>query len=233
MADTKTILITGANRGIGLALCRQYLSLGYRVIAACRHPEKASSLHTLLEQYSGMLSIEPLDVLSDESVSALAQGLKGSALNKLINNAGVYGPKGEPLGATTSRTQALEVMATNSIAPLKLVEALLGNLADGSVIVNVSSKMGSMSDNLSGGAYIYRASKAALNAITKSLSLDLAEKGVTVLAVHPGWVQTDMGGANALIDADTSTDGLRQVIENASLADSGCFYNYDGSHIPW
>jgi NAD(P)-dependent dehydrogenase (short-subunit alcohol dehydrogenase family) len=152
----------------------------------------------------------------------------------LVNNAGYYGPKGYGLG-NTDVDEWRRVFEVNSIAPLKLVESMLPNLAQSTVkkVACLSSKVGSMTENTSGGGYIYRSSKAALNSVVKSLSNDLTSQGFTVLALHPGWVRTEMGGPNALIDTSTSAKGLIQVIEQSGLESSGHFINYDGSAIAW
>ena len=156
------------------------------------------------------------------------------ALDVLINNAGYYGPKGYGFG-NTDIDEWRKVLEINTIAPLKLVEALFPNLQKGQLkkIACLSSKVGSMTENTSGGGYIYRSSKAALNSVVKSLSNDLSSQDFTVLALHPGWVQTEMGGPNALIDTQTSAAGLVEVIESADLSRSGEFINYDGTALPW
>lgn len=229
---TETVLVTGANRGIGLEFAAQYAEDGWRVIASCRQPEQASELARLATD--GNVKIVQLDVTDGASVSALAAELKGSPLELLINNAGVYGPKGRGLGELDGAAW-LEVFATNSIAPLQITGALLANLkaAKRPRVVGISSRMGSIGDNSSGGAYIYRSSKAALNAALASAAIDLREAGIAVGILHPGWVETDMGGSNALIDTATSVAGLRKVIDKLDLKNSGRFFSYDGSSIPW
>jgi NAD(P)-dependent dehydrogenase (short-subunit alcohol dehydrogenase family) len=224
------VLITGANRGIGLGLVQQYLKDGWRVHATARDFEQAGELTTL--SANPQLSLHQLDVTDYAAVERLAGELND--IDLLINNAGYYGPKNYGLGQTDQK-EWRHVFEVNTIAPLKLVEALLPNLSRGEhkKIVCISSKVGSMQENTSGGGYIYRSSKAALNSVVKSLSNDLSKDGFTVLALHPGWVRTNMGGPNALIDVAQSTIGLFNVIANAGRKDSGRFLNYDGTELAW
>jgi len=225
----KTVLITGANRGIGLSLAKHYLTQGWRVHATYRS-EKSSQ--PLLDLEGDNLICHPLDVTDYQGLSEFANALP--AIDLLINNAGYYGPKGYGFG-NTDVNEWRKVFEINTIAPLKLVEALFPNLQKGNLkkIACLSSKVGSMTENTSGGGYIYRSSKAALNSVVKSLSNDLTAEGFTVLALHPGWVQTEMGGPNALIDTATSARGLAEVIEQSDQTRSGQFINYDGSALPW
>ncbi len=223
-----TLLITGANRGIGLALLRIFAADGWRIHACCRQPEKAKALKAV----AGAIRLHRVDVTDGLRVASLARELADEAVDVLVNNAGIYGPR---TGfCETDYDDWLKVLAVNTLAPLRLVERFVEHVgrSERKLVVNVSSRMGSISQN-SGGAYIYRSSKAALNAVTKGLSADLAARGITVVAVHPGWVQTDMGGAGADIPAETSAAGLRQVIEGLSAKDSGRFLNYVGEEIPW
>ncbi|USD61268.1 SDR family oxidoreductase [Vibrio sp. SCSIO 43140] len=227
----KTVFITGANRGIGLALTKKYLESGYQVHATYRSPSDALELLSL-EVSESNLSTYTLDVTHYEAVAKLAQTLPD--LDIFINNAGYYGPKGYGFG-NTDLDEWRKVLEINTIAPLKLVELLYPKLQNSptKMIACLSSKVGSMTENTSGGGYIYRSSKAALNSVVKSLSNDLSSQGFTVLALHPGWVQTEMGGPNALISTTTSAQGLFNVIRQASIADSGRFLNYDGTELPW
>lgn len=231
---TIDVLITGANRGIGLEFVGQYLAAGKQVMATCRDPAAASELTALQESHPGKLEIVKLDVTDEGSVAALAAGLNDRAIDLLINNAGVYGPSGAALQSLDAGAW-LQVFATNSIAPVQLSAALLDNLARAAnpKLVVISSKMGSIADNSSGGAWVYRSSKAAVNAAFASLAIDLKERNIAVAVLHPGWVETDMGGPNALIDTATSVAGMRQVIADLKLATSGRFVSYDGSAIPW
>lgn len=223
-----TLLVTGANRGIGLALLRTFAAEGWRIHACCRQPDKAKDLKAV----AGDIRVHRLDVTDGLRVAGLARELADEPVDILINNAGVYGPRtgfGE-----TDYDDWSKVLAVNTLAPLRLVERFVEHVGRSGrkLIVNVSSRMGSVSQN-AGGAYVYRSSKAALNSVTKGLAADLAERGITVVAVHPGWVQTDMGGAGADISAETSAAGLRRVIDGLTPEDSGRFLNYDGEEIPW
>ena len=193
MADK--VLITGANRGIGLELARQYASAGWRVHACCRQPERAVELNRVAAASAGRLSVHPLDVTSPAQIAALPTALGDEPLDLLINNAGIYGQDDASFGNTDVRAW-LQAFHVNAIAPLKVMEALVEPVARSGrrVMACVSSKMGSMADNRSGGSYVYRSSKAALNAVVMSAAVDLRHRGVTVVALNPGWVKTDMGG---------------------------------------
>lgn len=227
-------VITGCNRGIGLEFVEQYLTAGWRVSACVRDTKDAAELEQLVERFPTQLRLFSLDLTRDESIEALKRALADQPIDLLINNAGVYGPKSLQLG-NVDRETWLEVLNVNTVAPLLLVQALLPNVLAGQLkkIAILSSKVGSISDNGSGAGYMYRSSKTAVNQVVKSLSIDLASQQVTVLALHPGWVKTRMGGPNALIDCEESVRGLRNVIESATLAQSGSFTAFDGQNIDW
>ena len=230
----QTVLITGANRGLGLEFCRQYAAAGHQVIAACRHPNKAEQLAELAKQYP-QIQIEALEVADFNQIDALAAKLADRKIDVLLNNAGVYADKpGRGFGHIDHQAWTAS-LAVNVMAPLKLAEAFLPHLKRGDkrLIVALSSLMGSMTDNTSGGSILYRSGKAGLNAALKSLSIDLRPTSVGVLILHPGWVRTDMVGPNGLIDVEESVSGMRRVIDNFSLADTGRFVKYDGSALPW
>ncbi|MDG3088628.1 SDR family oxidoreductase [Vibrio hannami] len=226
-----TVFITGANRGIGLALVKEYLSLDYVVHATFRSTDSSSELLSLSEHESNLTCYQ-LEVTDYEALSNLVATLP--AIDLLINNAGYYGPKGYGFG-NTDIDEWRKVFEINTIAPLKLVEAFYPLLMKGDQkrIACISSKVGSMAENTSGGGYIYRSSKAALNSVVKSLSNDLSPEGFTAVALHPGWVQTEMGGPRALISTQASANGLANVIENLTGSDTGRFLNYDGTELPW
>ncbi|WP_406827933.1 SDR family oxidoreductase [Microbulbifer sp. ARAS458-1] len=228
-----TILITGCNRGIGLEMARQFAADGWKVIATCRNPSAAWELSELAESHEN-LQVHGLDVTDYQQLEELAHSLDELPLDVLVSNAGYYGPKGVTFGSVDVE-EWRKVLEVNTIAPYKLVEAFAPHLAAGKrkVIGVLSSKVGSIDDNGSGGGYLYRSSKTAVNQVVKSLSIDLAEQGIRVLALHPGWVQTEMGGPNALISTQQSVQGLKHLLLNATPEDSGCFFNYDGSEIPW
>ncbi|WP_295800356.1 SDR family oxidoreductase [uncultured Microbulbifer sp.] len=228
-----TILITGCNRGIGLELTRQFSADGWQVIATCRNPAAAWELSELATE-RGNIEVHALDVTDYGQMADLAQQLDDKPLDILLSNAGYYGPKGVGFG-NVDVEEWRKVLEINTIAPYKLVETFRPHLLAGSgkVVGIISSKVGSIADNSSGGGYIYRSSKTAVNQVVKSLSVDLAEEGIAVLALHPGWVQTEMGGPNALISTTESVNGLKKLLTEADSRCSGHFYNYDGSKIPW
>jgi len=227
-----TVLITGANRGIGLELARQYAADGWRVHACCRRPDAALDLVAALKGRNGV--IHPLDVTDAAAIAALREALDGEPLDVLINNAGIMGGDRQDFGAIDYDAWETTIR-TNVFAPYRVSEALveLVGASGQRVIANISSLMGSISDNGSGSDYIYRSSKTALNMVTVNLARDLAEQAVTVLALHPGWVQTDMGGADAPLKPRDSAAGIRAVIAAATLAQSGSFTNYDGRPLAW
>jgi len=225
-------LITGTNRGIGLELVKQTLAQGHEVIATCRDPGAAEALKALMA--AGGLRILPLDLGDTASRASLVDSLQGEPIDVLINNAGLYGPRDAVLGSLEESDWA-QVMLVDVIAPVLLTQSLLPNLRQGSArrLAFISSKMGSIADNGSGGSYIYRTAKTALNQAVKCLSIDMQPEQFIVLSLHPGWVLTDMGGPAALIDTQTSVQGLLQIIQEARPVDNGSFIAYDGKRIPW
>ncbi len=224
-----TVLITGANRGIGLAFARSYASGGWRVHACCRTPESASDLKGL----AGDVEIHRCGVTDKTQVASLARALSDEPIDLLINNAGVLGGRGG-LGEIDYE-KWIDVLKVNTLAPLRVAEHFLSHLEAGQQkkIVTISSRLGSIAENTSGGHYLYRSSKAALNMVMKSLAVDVVDKGLTVVVLHPGWVRTDMGGPSALIDPEQSVAGMRQVIDRLTVEDNGKFYNYDGGEFGW
>ena len=228
-----TVLITGANRGIGLALARGYAAEGWRVHACCRHPDKAKDLKALKEGSGDRLAIHRLDVTDGLKVANLSRELAEEAIDVLINNAGVGGPPGGFGETDHDRWQA--VFAVNTFAPLRMAERFVEQVARGErkLIVNISSKMGSIAANVSSDSIVYRASKAALNQVSKCLSVALAPRGITVILFHPGWVSTDMGGSKAPVTPEDSAAGMRAVIAGVTAEDNGRFFNYDGDELPW
>ncbi len=228
-----TVLITGANRGIGLALARGYAAEGWRVHACCRNPDQAKDLKALRAEVGDRLAVHRLDVTDGLEVANLARELAEEAIDLLINNAGVSGPRGGFGETDFERWQP--VFAVNAFAPLRVAERFVEQIArsERKLIVNISSKMGSIAANISSDSIIYRASKAALNQVSKSLSVALAARGITVILFHPGWVRTDMGGSEAPVTPEDSAAGIRAVIEGVTPADNGRFFNYDGEELPW
>ncbi len=228
-----TVLITGTNRGLGLEFVQQYLQRGDRVIATCRSPDASQALQDLAAG-NDKLEVLALEVSDENSMAAFAQTIKDEAIDIFINNAGVYGPRDASFG-NVGASDWEEVLKINSIAPILLTQLIIGSLRQGSdkKLVYITSKMGSIDDNQGGGSYIYRSSKTALNSAVKSLAVDLASDGFSVAVVHPGWVRTDMGGPNGLIDAPESVSGMIAVIDKLDAGSNGQFFNYDGSVIPW
>jgi NAD(P)-dependent dehydrogenase (short-subunit alcohol dehydrogenase family) len=225
-----TVMISGASRGLGLEFARQYLAQGWRVIATCRTPADVGAL----AEMKGTVEVHPLDVADHATIVSLAGVLDGQAIDLLVNNAGIYGPRPADLGTIDYHGWG-EVMRVNVMGPLKVAELFTEHVARSGLklMVAISSRRGSIADNDSGGAYIYRSSKAALNAVMKSLSVDLKARGIAVVAFHPGWVATDMGGAGAALNAPESVTAMVKAIAALGPKDSGRFINYDGTEVPW
>lgn len=231
MQYDNTLFITGANRGIGLEYVKQYAEEGWRVLASCRNPADASALQALANKHAN-IELHAIDIANFDQIEALGRKLIDQPIQLLINNAGIYP---ESSFRTIDYAKWMEAFKVNAMSTLKLAEVFIPHLvkAGNAKLVAMTSKMGSIDDNTSGGEYIYRSSKTALNMVMKSLSIDLNKYGVSVAVLHPGWVRTDMGGPNGLIDAKTSVQGLRKVIGMLSLDNSGKFYAYDGKEIAW
>jgi NAD(P)-dependent dehydrogenase (short-subunit alcohol dehydrogenase family) len=225
------VLITGANRGIGLEFTKQYAAEGWNVLACCRAPAHASALQTIASGNQNV-RIFNLDVADFTQIDALAMQLKDESIDLLINNAGVY--PHSTFGDTNYDDWA-SAFKVNCMASLKTAEAFVQHVTRSQLkkIATLTSKMGSIDDNTSGDSYSYRSTKTAVNMVMKSLSIDLKPYGISVVTLHPGWVQTDMGGSNALIDTHTSVNGLRQVIEHLNISNSGKFIAFDGKVIAW
>lgn len=221
-----TILITGANRGIGLALARQYTARGDRVIGACRHASEALAA-------TGAQVEAGVDVTDPIAVEALARRLGDTRIDVLLLNAGILAREtlGEIDGAGfDSMRRQFEV---NALGPLRVAQALQGNLGAGSKVGILTSRMGSVADNGSGGYYGYRASKAAVNAIGKSLALDLAPRGVAVVLLHPGYVATDMVGGHGDVSPEEAAVQLVARLDALTPGDSGSFWHANGTPLPW
>ena len=236
---SKHCLVTGANRGIGLAFVRQLLARGDRVIATCRHPGKANALNTLTGEYPGRLHVLPLDVASEKSRAELVcelplvcgDDVDAQRIDLLINNAGVL-HSGERFGAL-SAANLDDSFRVNASGPLLLTEALAPMLADGATVANISSQLGSIGNNRQFGTPSYNISKAAQNMATVLLAHALRDRGIRVVALHPGWVQTDMGGDGAQITVEASATGLVRVIDALGAEDSGRFLDWQGDALPW
>jgi len=226
-----TLFITGANRGLGLEFVRQYAIDGWQVIASCRDPVEAKALQSLKTNYAN-ISIIKLDVANFDEIHQVAESLKNITIDLLINNAGIY------LDRATDRINVddwVQTFKVNSIAPVILLNAFKNHLANSELkkAVTLSSKMGSIDDNTKGGSYLYRSSKTAVNMAIKTASIDFKPLGISLATLHPGWVQTDMGGPDGLIDIPTSVHGLKLVINSLSLANTGQFIDYEGKLIAW
>jgi len=219
----KHVVITGANRGIGLELARHYKGAGWRVTGVCRETSPE------LEEYAAQV-IEDIDVARADSLERLVAALQGQAIDLLINNAGIL--HDDVLGSLDIASLRLQ-MEVNAFAPLLICEALLPNLDPGSKIVNITSRMGSIGDNDSGGRYGYRASKAAFNAFGRSLAIDLQGRGIAVAQLHPGFVKTRMVNFGGILSTEESVAGLVERIETLNLQNSGSFWHCNGEELPW
>ncbi len=225
-----TVLITGANRGLGLEFTRQFAAEGWHVIATCRQPNAAKALAAI----KGDVRVRALDTTDSVQVGALARALKSETIDLLINNAGIYGPRKVAFGRVNQEAWR-DVFQVNVMGPMMVSEALADHVArsTGKTIVTLTSMMGSIALNESGGSYIYRSSKSALNMVMKGLSVSLKPRGITVVLIHPGWVRTDMGGASAHLSTEESVTAMRRIIAGLKPDDNGRFFNYDGKEIPW
>ena len=232
----KTVVITGTNRGLGLGFVTHYLEAGWKVIAINRHDSEALSA---LKANAALTCLRA--ELTDEGDLARVAGELGSTdIDLLIHNAGVMGDANfrrevmqKQSLADFAREEWRKVFEINVFTPVQLTALLAPRLKDGATVVTLSSQMGSIEQNSFGGWYAYRASKAAVNGIMKSMSLELADRGIIAIAMHPGWVRTDMGGPDADIDTDTAIDGMTGVIAGLTLADSGRFLGYNGDELPY
>lgn len=229
---TLTVLITGANRGIGLGLTEKFLREGHTVIAATRNPDGSRELWEIESHYKSKFSIVELDVTDEASLRAAERHLKDKPIDILINNAGVA-PESRAPFSEVHRSSVAKALQVNAIGPLVTTQTFLPNLGKGhrKVVATISSKMGSISDNQTGGAYAYRMSKAAVNMFTRSLAADHPDLCAVVL--HPGWVQTDMGGTGAPLTVGHSVNGLYHVIVNLKKEHTGRFFDYEGKEIAW
>ena len=227
-------LITGANRGLGFEFARQYLTDGWQVYATCRDPASASKLRRLAEESKSKLRILAMDVTDSASIHTAATELDGHAIDLLLNNAGIIGPQGQTIGNINYEAWA-EVFAVNTMGSMRVSEAFVEHVArsDRKLIVTLTSGMGSITDNTSGGSIVYRSSKAAVNMVMRSLAIDLASRGITCVVVNPGWVRTDMGGSNATLEPTESISALRRLIEILGPEQSGKFFNHTGREYPW
>jgi len=238
-----TILVTGTSRGLGLECVRQYAEAGWTVLACARHPDASSPLQTLASAHSSRVKTLALDVEDHAAIDRLAHELDGTTIDVLLNSAGTmgrgsfakdglaFGSFGHSVFSDWEKLFRLNVMG-----PMKMSEAFVRHVArsEQKKIVTLTSMLGSVAINRVGSLYAYRASKAAVNAMMKSMSIDLAKSyGIAATALHPGWVRTELGGPRADIDVETSVAGMRKVIEILTLETAGRFWVYDGSELPW
>ena len=228
-----SVLITGSNRGIGLALATLCAARGDHVTATCRDPNTAAELQALAGRQPGTVAILPLDVADAASVKALAARLGRQAIDVLINNAGVIGPARQST-LDMDFDGFAETLAVNTLAPLRMAQALLPNLrrSEAGKIATITSGMGSMSYARS-DRIAYRTSKAAVNKVMQGLATDLKPLGISVLLLHPGWVKTDMGGAGADISVEDSARGILAQVDVLTLVRSGGFVDYAGRVMSW
>ncbi len=229
-----TVLITGANRGLGLEFARQYAAEGWQVFAACRAPDGARELQELVAKSAGNIRVLAMDVRDSASVRTAAATLGGAAIDLLLNNAGIGAPHNQRIGSLDYLAW-VRVLDTNTLGPMRVIEAFLECVAQSrdKRIVTITSGMGSLADNSSGGSYAYRSSKAAVNMVMRSLAIDLAPRGITCVVINPGWVRTDMGGPRGKISPAESIAAMRSLIASLRSEDSGKFLNYTGKIYPW
>ena len=223
-----TILLTGAGRGIGLEFARQYAADGWSVIATVRDQKAADALRGI----DGDLRVEMLDMRDHGAVASFGARLQGQPLDLLVANAGMT--TGGAMRSAEEADSFLEVLDVNSVAPTLLASAIAPNVISArGKLVAITSQMGSIADNRSGGSLAYRASKAALNAAWRTLAVDMAAEPVAIAMLHPGWVETDMGGGGAPLEPADSVGSMRRVIDGLTIRDKGLFLNYDGNALPW
>jgi NAD(P)-dependent dehydrogenase (short-subunit alcohol dehydrogenase family) len=228
----RIVLVTGANRGLGLEFAKQFCDAGWTVFATAREPDQALELEKLGER----VHVVPLDVTSAASVAALAQSLAKQPIDLLINNAGLgVAIDGGPKLAGLKLADFERVMQVNALGPVRVTQALLPNLraGKGKTIVGITSGLGSITLNQQGAYYGYRESKAALDMFVRDVAAELRPEGFICIALMPGWVKTDMGGPNAPLTPEESVGGMRKVIEKLKPADNGKLWNYDGTTAPW
>ena len=229
-------LITGSNRGIGLEFARQLASRGDEVFATCRQPDEASALHGLAERYEGRVHVIQMEVTDDASIAAARKsvGKLTDTLDVVINNAGIYPDRTHRVQQTT-REEMLRVFNTNSVSPLIVAQHFTDLLTGADVprLVNITSRMGSISEKHSASNYPYSTSKTALNMITRMMAFELQRQGIAVVLISPGWVRTDMGGRSAPVAVEDSIRGMLKIIDQASVMSAGRYLQWDGQELGW
>lgn len=229
-----SILVTSANRGLGFELVRQYSAAGWVVHAGCRNPDGARELAELARRSEGHIRPFAMDVTDGEGVRRAAQALGDAPIDLLVNSAGIIGKPGQRFGSVDYEDWR-RVFDVNTMGPVRVCEAFIENVArsERRQLVTITSGMGSIADNTTGGTLPYRTSKAAVNMAMRSIAIELAPRGITCIVINPGWVKTDMGGPNARITPEESVSAMRKVFDRLSLRDTGRFFNYDGREYPW
>lgn len=234
-AQVQRVVVTGANRGLGLEFARQLLARGDRVIAGCRNPGRALKLTELAGAHPGRLHVLPLDLDKERSIAGFAReaGMLGEGIEVLINCAGVL-VSGERFGELVASTFDA-TLHTNVVGPLLLTQALAPLLARGTRarVINLSSELGSLTDTAHFYSPSYAVSKAALNMVTRLLAAELRQQGICVVSIHPGWVRTDMGGASAPISPTQSVAAMLRLIDGLKAAASGSFVDHRGEAMAW
>tara|TARA_Y100000389_G_C17405712_1_gene487900 strand:- start:730 stop:1416 length:687 start_codon:yes stop_codon:yes gene_type:complete len=225
------VFITGANRGLGLEFVKEFTEKKYEVIATCRDLDSSSDLNALAKS-NLTIQLHQLDVSNTKNIQELANKLQDKPIDILINNAGIYR---SGIFNSVNKDSWVESFITNTIGPYEVIEHFLPNILKGRErkVVSITSKMGSIDDNTSGGSYIYRSSKTALNSMMRSLTHDLKSHNIATMTLHPGWVRTDMGGPGGWIDVKESVSGMIDQISNLSLQNTGQYIDYAGKIIKW
>jgi NAD(P)-dependent dehydrogenase (short-subunit alcohol dehydrogenase family) len=232
--NMSSVLVTGANRGLGLEFVRQYAQDAWTVYAATRDPGSAGKLQQVAKAHPDLVKVLRLDVTDAQSVKRAAAEISDVAIDVLINNAGIFGGPKQRVGKMDYDAWA-EILNVNTMGPMRVIEAFVEHVArsERKVIVSMTSGLGSLADNTSGGYIAYRTSKAALNMLAKSAAVELAPRGITSVVVNPGWVQTDMGGPSATMTVEASISALRRVIAKLDIQQSGKFFHHNGSEYAW
>ncbi|MBT3551871.1 MAG: SDR family oxidoreductase [Rhodospirillaceae bacterium] len=238
-----TMLVTGANRGLGLELVRQYLELGWTAVACCRGPGGADALNALADGAGDRLSVFKMDVNNAEEIAAVAKTLDGAPIDLLINNAGIVDSYGTGVAEGNDDPDLknydhefwLEILNTNVVAPGRIIGAFADNVAasDKKLIAMMTSGLGSVANTWQAGRYAYRTSKAGLNMLTRSAGEWLEKRDITIIAIAPGWTRTELGGPSAPTAVEESVAGMRAIFDRLTIADTGTYWNFDGQKLPW
>lgn len=237
-----TVLVTGAARGLGLEFVRQYCADGWRIHACARGPQAAELAKLAASSSGGLVTTHRLDVADPASIAALASELAGTKIDVLLNNAGTMGAQSFAKGGTTIQRFGQsdyadweQMFRINTLGPMRMAEAFVEHVAasDRKVIATLTSIVGSIAGNSFGGLYAYRSTKAAANAVMRSMGLDLARHGIVAVPIHPGWARTEMGGPNAPVDPVDAVRGVRAVIEGLTKEKAARFWQFDGAEAAW